>query len=176
MTRMPKRVGGRTPRIGPGTLLALAVCGVAVALGRATRRPHFPGERVWRGQAAPHASSPVALQPSPPPLVKPDPGYILDRADELKLAPGQRTALAALDARWRKQKERLISAMEAAADPARAGRAGSVERLAADLAGYSALSREFEVLRRRAWEDARRALSPDQARQIDAMLSRGSAK
>jgi hypothetical protein len=51
-----------------------------------------------------------------------------------------------------------------------------VERLAADLAGYSALSREFEVLRRRAWEDARRALSPEQARQIDAMLSRGSAK
>lgn len=168
MSRRTKQATWRGPRIGPGTAIALALCGIAVALGRMTRGPHVPVGRSWRGgiERQESARGP-ALSAERPPLVKPDAQTILDRADALGLTPGQRAAVRRVQEEWAKEKARLSSAMEASVAPVRTQPQGSVEGLARSLEGYSALSRAFDARRRQAWRDARRILSPAQLRELD---------
>ncbi len=176
MSKRGRSAAPRGPRIGPATTVALVICGVLVALGRATRRPHYLGEHAWRERPASHAAASVPVAPEPPPLIKPDPGYVLARADILKLTPAQRKAVTAADAAWCTERERLTQAMETAAAPARTERAASAEEVAGKLGGYSDLSREFDARRRQAWDEARRALTPEQIRALDATLPEGGAK
>lgn len=168
MSRRPKQAGWRGPRIGPGTAIALALCGIAVVLGRTTRGPHVPGGHTWRSgmerRASEREPAPAA---EPAPLVKPDAQTILDRADSLGLTPAQRAAVRRVQAEWAKEKARLSSAMEASVAPVRAQAQGSVEGVACSLEGYSALSRAFDVRRREAWRAARRILTPAQLRELD---------
>lgn len=102
-------------------------------------------------------------QPAPA-LWKPEPDLLLDHARRLKLTEAQRSQVAGHAVRWRANKSRLeteIQAVLAEATP-KDGSRSSVEDLKSRLSGYTELSREYDAKRNELWREAVALLNPEQ--------------
>lgn len=142
----------KTRLLGPGTIVAVAAAVVIVIVG-------FTGSH---GNLAPvHGNVPAPARP----LWKPEPAAILTNA-KLALRPDQRSGIETISKAWLKEKSELVQAMSAYQP-----RQAQIEQLKADLADYSALSRQFDKERHQAWSRAVAVLDADQK-----LLIEGGAK
>ncbi len=81
----------------------------------------------------------------------------------LKLSAKQIEVLSAIALSWQQEKAKLLVAMNSF-DPKR----GRADQLSASLAGFSDLSRNYDLRRMHYWLEAERLLSPEQLAAIRA--------
>jgi hypothetical protein len=146
----------------------LTLVGVAAALGYAAwTAPRPPSSRYfeadaagqWREVAKP---SQAATSVQPPPLLKPQPSDILARSDELQLDARTRASIALIEAKWSKDRSRLEGQLARTAPVLAPGAKRSLATLRVDLGPYSEVSRTYDALRRRYWDEAFSKLGPEQ--------------
>lgn len=112
-----------------------------------------------------------ANQPAPPkfvsnipaptePLSKPEPSQLLSQAG-LNLTAAQRSEIAKIDAEWKAERSRLVSAMQAV-EP----KQGDIDEVATGLANYSELSRTFNAARSVHYQRAQRVLTETQRTKV----------
>ncbi|MHB8636686.1 MAG: hypothetical protein ACYC96_09465 [Fimbriimonadaceae bacterium] len=135
---------------GPGTFVALAAATLISVLTWNGHRPAFPtvGAAFIR----------------PPANFKPEPKWLLANK-ALKLSPGQRRRIEAIESRWEAKQRQALAAMSAIQP-----RRGTLDSIQSGLSGYSQLSRRYDAARADFWNLATENLTGAQ----QAKLHRGN--
>jgi len=136
---------------GPGTILALGFLAIYFYAG-----PKQEAPRPQRLEAK--ASEPVS------PLWKPEPDFLLSRAEALELEPRQVDAIRSLDTAWQKEKARLLAEMERFQDGVKDR--STEPGLRSQMEEYSDLSRSYDSARRSYWGAAEDLLTIAQAKRL----------
>jgi hypothetical protein len=168
MNRRPKARRGL--RFGPGLLLAVIASVVVWRLSPPDARGIASGPpRIERTQR-------VAL-PHPPPSA-PDPAWLLEQRDALRLTAPQMAKLSRLRARWDRDTRALREALDHASaefDRSMGGAGGpgqTMEQLQERAAPVSHLSRQLTAARRAWWSEAATVLTAAQRRRAEEAWAR----
>ena len=163
-----------TRRFGPGTVAMFIGIG-AFALYSYMSKPSEP-ERLYyeansSGQLV-RVDRPAVSSHKPPTLVKPEPKWLLDRANELSLTAGQRTSLDSIQSKWEATRSKFEIRFQSHASmiSSRAKQSSSAAQLQESLGDYSALSREFDRQRSDAWRRSTDLLSAEQRKRLDELM------
>jgi hypothetical protein len=120
--------------------------------------------------------APSVDQAKTTPLWKPDPSFILARAEPLRLTSSQALKIRALEQGWANERQQLDKALELAFQDGtgvktnlEAGRAVPVSKLRGGLEGYSELSQLYNRRRNSYWQRSLRLLSNHQRALIERL-------
>ena len=177
--RAPRR---RWLRLGPGTILAMAIAAAILISGRLSQPPTVgpdAGKIAYESDSAGkmrRVDTPATVAEAVPPLWKPEPSLLLDRDKGLALTDSQRKELRSLSTRWLKHKESLNRQIEQASAGAgtlrRSGSSASIGALRESLAGYSELSREYDAVRSQYWQLSLSLLTASQRKRVEQFAPR----
>lgn len=136
-----------------------------------TDRRYFEADASGQLREVERAGVPSA---PPPPLWKPEPQWLLERAADLSLTAPQRERIDSIAKGWQVIKEDLESKLKLETEFLSARAKGtSVGSVQSGLEGYSSLSREFGRQREAAWQAALAVLDENQRTRL-AQLSEES--
>lgn len=193
--RSPDRSRDRTRpgRIwfGPGTILALSICGGALLLSSLKTGGNTlldAGRIAFESDGQGHmkrvATGGIVASRSPlPPLMKPEPGLLQEHVRDLALTDSQQRSILAADSGWRTEKSRIVAALRDAStnefeviDQRSREHAVSLNLLKHGLGEYSSLSRQYDSIRAEYWLRATSVLNGTQRAKVALLLTSADSR
>lgn len=154
-------------RVGPVT--KAMILGIAAFTAYTVwSRPAEPGVRRYEvGADGRPVEVAVSATPASIRLWKPEPHWLLDNAGKLNLSSDQKLSIQAVAGKWALRKRSLTDSMRSELDAAKVDSKRSLGDIRNSLAGYSDLSRRYELERIAAWDQAAACLTESQKSAVE---------